>query len=305
MRTHFWKKNREIGEFDPFGVEESISGEVWSAQKPIAISDLDREQQARPCIPVLKRHGIRSYTMLPVSTESMRYGALGLGQSAAYKPAPNEIELLSQIAKVVAFALENQAMHNAVLEREERLQSLITICNELRPHMEFDRLIPAVLETLRRIVHYDHAVLAVLEDDGAVLRMYGIDIQAWEKLLVGGLRVPLSKALSSRAIESRSTAFFDIADLEAAGTPMARAILEGGIQSLCVVPLVSASRTWGSLNVGSIRNNAFPPDETEYLQQVANQIAGIFENAHAHKEIAELKEASRRRKKISGRRRVW
>jgi len=290
MLTHFWTQNREIGQFGPFAIEDSISGQVWSAQEPIAISDIDREQLPQLCVPILKTHGVRSYTMLPMSTDTNRYGTLGLGQSGPRILTSQEIGLLSRIAQVAAFALENQAMHHASLEREERLQSLITICNELSAKIEFDRLIPAVLENLRRVIQYDHAVLALLEEDGANLRMFAIDIRAWEKLQVGGLRVPLSQALSARAIQSRTMTVFGPADLESVGTPLARAIREAGIQSLCIIPLVSTAQVWGSLNVGSTRENVFTADQTGYLQQVANQIASTFENSRAYHEVAELKE---------------
>jgi formate hydrogenlyase transcriptional activator len=63
-----------------------------------------------------------------------------------------------------------------------------------------------------------------------------------------------------------------------------------GIRSVCSVPLVAGDRVWGTLNPSSVKEHAFDPTQIEYLQQVANQIATALNNAHAYREIAQLKE---------------
>ncbi len=65
---------------------------------------------------------------------------------------------------------------------------------------------------------------------------------------------------------------------------------ELGIRSVCSVPLIAGSRIWGALNPSSKKENAFGRSEVEYLQQVANQIAAALQNAHAYREIAQLKD---------------
>ncbi len=62
-----------------------------------------------------------------------------------------------------------------------------------------------------------------------------------------------------------------------------------GIQSLCNVPLIARDKVWGALNVSSVTQNAFGSAEAEYLQQVANQIASALQNAHAYRQIEQLK----------------
>jgi len=72
--------------------------------------------------------------------------------------------------------------------------------------------------------------------------------------------------------------------------PMAKAMYELGIRSVCSVPLIAGSRIWGALNPSSKKENAIGRSEVEYLQQVANQIAAALQNAHAYREIAQLKD---------------
>jgi formate hydrogenlyase transcriptional activator len=72
--------------------------------------------------------------------------------------------------------------------------------------------------------------------------------------------------------------------------PLAKAMFELGIRSVCSVPLIAGNRIWGALNVTGMVENAFGPSEIEYLQQVANQIAAALQNSHAYHEIEELKD---------------
>ena len=88
----------------------------------------------------------------------------------------------------------------------------------------------------------------------------------------------------------RSVTFFTVADLREISDPLAKAMYEVGVRSVCCVPLVAGNRIWGTLNPSSMIDNAFGPSEVDYLQQVANQIAAALQNAHAYREIAQLKE---------------
>ena len=42
MLTHYWKKNRESGEFEALPVDEAASGWAWKHQEPIAIPDIEQ-----------------------------------------------------------------------------------------------------------------------------------------------------------------------------------------------------------------------------------------------------------------------
>ncbi|MGD0416936.1 MAG: GAF domain-containing protein, partial [Terriglobales bacterium] len=94
MLTYYWKKNQESGEFDPVPVDEVASGWAWKHQKPIVIPDIEQEQRFSGIEPALRNHGVRSYTVLPLSTPSNRFGALGLGKKNAEVPDNEDIELL-------------------------------------------------------------------------------------------------------------------------------------------------------------------------------------------------------------------
>src|ERR1700680_1267061 len=285
MLTQYWKKNRESGEFDALPVDEVATGWAWKHQKPIAIHDTEREQRFPGFVPMLLNHGVRSYTVLPISTPSRHFGALGLGKRIPEILNGEDFEFLARIALMGALALEKERAYRAFEEQ----QSLVGISRELSSSLELEKLLPVVLSSLRSIARYQRTILCLLDKDGKSVHRYG-DALEWEPFVNHGSSIPLEQSLSARAIRRRSVAFLTASDLHEMNEPLAKAMYEGGVRSVCSVPLIAGNQIWGALNPSSMIENAFGPSEIEYLQQVANQIAAALQNAHAYREIAQLKE---------------
>jgi len=285
MLTQYWKKNRESGEFDALPVDEVATGWAWKHQKPIAIHDTEREQRFPGFVPMLLNHGVRSYTVLPISTPSRHFGALGLGKRIPEILNGEDFEFLARIALMGALALEKERAYRAFEEQ----QSLVAISRELSSSLELEKLLPVVLSSLRSIARYQRTILCLLDKDGKSVHRYG-DALEWEPFVNHGSSIPLEQSLSARAIRRRSVAFLTASDLHEMNEPLAKAMYEDGVRSVCSVPLIGGNQIWGALNPSSMIEHAFGPTEIEYLQQVANQIAAALQNAHAYREIAQLKE---------------
>jgi len=292
MDAHYWKANLEDGDLGSFPVDDSAAGWAWKHQETLAIPDIQNESRFPGCLPALRDHGIRSYTVLPVSTATQHFGALGLGRSVSDRLAGEDIELLSHIASVGALALDNQQSGHSLTEQ----RSLVAISRELTATLELDRLLPVILSSVRSIVDVDRTVLSLLDESGENVYLYG-EAPSTPPSLPLSQTVPLEKALSGPAIRTRCPVFFSADDLRARNSPLARAMLEIGVLSVCAVPLIARDRVWGALHAASLTENAFGPSEVEYLQQVATQIAVALQNAHTYREIRVLKDRALQEKR--------
>jgi len=284
MLNQYWKKNQESGEFEA-SPDAAATGWAWKHQEPIVVLDTEHEQRFPGCMPVLLNQGVRSYTVLPVSTPSRHFGALGLGKSVPEALKSEDVEFFSRVALLGALALEKEKASRALEEQ----QSLVAISRELSTNLELEKLLPAILSSLRSIARYERAVLSLLDEEGKNVHLYG-DALEWEPFVNHGNTVPLEHSISARAVQTRNVAYLTGGDLRDVKVPLSKAMYEAGIRSLCSVPLMAGDRMWGTLDVSGTVENAFGPSEVEYLQQVANQIAAALQNAHAYREIAQLKD---------------
>ena len=70
--------------------------------------------------------------------------------------------------------------------------------------------------------------------------------------------------------------------------PIERQLLEEGIQSYCVVPLMLGGKCIGTLNIGSDAKDRYSDADAEFLLEVANQVALALGNMKSYQEIAAL-----------------
>jgi formate hydrogenlyase transcriptional activator len=290
MLTRYWIKDRKIEEPRAFAVEDCFSGWAWQHQEAMTIPDVDHEQRFAASVECLRQHGVRSFSVLPMSTPQRRYGALGLGKSEPTVLATQDVEFLRGVAEMVALAVENQETRRAWETQQQRLQSLVAISRELGTSLELEGLIPIIFANLRRILNYDNAFLGLLEEGNRFLRMHAVDAMPGSEPMFGDKRLPVAEAASAVAIEKRRVTFFSGQDLDKLGTRVAREMRKVGIESVCNVPLLSAGQVLGSLCFCSRRHRAFLEEDAEYLQQVGDQIAAALDNARAYREIAQLKD---------------
>jgi formate hydrogenlyase transcriptional activator len=70
----------------------------------------------------------------------------------------------------------------------------------------------------------------------------------------------------------------------------ARVLVENGLKSFCSLPLTSARRKIGTMNLGSSQRDAYRPSSLSILTMVAAQVAVAVENALNYQETRELQQ---------------
>ena len=61
-----------------------------------------------------------------------------------------------------------------------------------------------------------------------------------------------------------------------------------GVRSVCTFPLFTAQRDLGGLNFGSLQKDAYSPEDIEFMQLIARQVAVAVDNALSYQRIEEL-----------------
>ena len=275
---------------------ENVRQLVWENQQPLVISHLENDARFPIVSDLLRHDGVQSLCVLPLTTAQRRVGAMGLGsvESSAYDAA--DLEFLRQVAVQVAVAVDNalnsqntQIYQQELARERDRLHLLLEVNNALVSTLDLHQLLSAISASLRRVMNHDYASLALYEPATQQLRLQALDFPQGKGLLQEEMVFPIEGTPSGEVVVTGKPLIISGANLDRYKTSVSRLFLAEGLHSGCIVPLITANRTLGTLSLSSLRAGVFTQEDVDLLMRVANQVAIAIENALAYREIAELK----------------
>jgi formate hydrogenlyase transcriptional activator len=150
-------------------------------------------------------------------------------------------------------------------------------------------LLIAISACLRRVMNHDYASLGLYEPAAQQVRLQALDFPQGKGLLQEEMVFPIEGTPSGEVVLTRKPVIISGANLDRYDPSVSRLFIAEGLHSGCIVPLITANRTLGTLSLSSHRPSAFTQEDVDVLMRVANQVAIAIENALAYREIAELK----------------
>ena len=298
MRLHVLEtrvpSDKPVGSESP--VEGNPSGWVWQTQQPFVVTDTHEETRFPEFLHRFREHNVRSLAILPLTTAQHRLGAMGFGRLVPQRVTDTEIQFMERVASQVAVAVDNainfatsQAYQSQLARQRDRLQVLLEINNLLITSRELPELFRGIVKTLERVIHHDYTSLTLLDPQTGLLKIHALDFPGNQSLFQQEITVPRDTSPSGQAIASGQPFLARGPEIDRYQNEVISVLRASGVQAMCCVPLITHGQAFGTLNVASRRNDAFPPQDVELLQQVASQIAIAVENALAFKEIEALK----------------
>ncbi|HMD71741.1 MAG TPA: GAF domain-containing protein, partial [Bryobacteraceae bacterium] len=140
-------------------------------------------------------------------------------------------------------------------------------------------LIAELSRCLKRLVSFDFIGLSLLEPADRMVRLHVLETEHPVVDLPDPFRTRYEDGPTVEALRTRQPFYQPKLQAETR-YPMLRELLgRHGIQSFCVVPLYTVQRDLGSLSFGSTREDACPPEDLEFMRQVARQVAVAVDNA--------------------------
>jgi formate hydrogenlyase transcriptional activator len=286
----------EVKEGFEFPIEEATREIVWEQQKALVVTDLEFDSRFPRNVGLLRKEGIRSFCLLPLTTAQRRVGALAFGsaEKGAYDGA--DLEFLRQVAAQVAVAVDNALnfqdaqIYQEQLSRErDRLRLLLEVNNALVSNLDLRELLKEIAACLRRVIRHDYTALALYDPATKEMRLRALDFPEGKGLIQEEMTVPLEGSAGGEVFTTRKPVLVNTANANRYQVPIARLAEEEGLKCFCILPLFTSARDLGTLALGALAEDSFRQEDVDLLAQVANQIAIAVENALAYREIAELK----------------
>ena len=300
MRLHILETRlptpaKGIGTESP--IDGHPSGWVWQSQQPFVVSDTEEDQRFPDFLQRLREVGVRSLAMVPLTTAQRRLGAMGFGRLVPQAITHADVQFMQRAASQVAVAVDNalnfeasQAYQGQLARERDRLQVLLEVNNVLVSTRELPELFRGIVASLEKVIHHDYTSLALRDAASGLLKIHALDFSGRPGLFDQEIVVPLETTPSGICFTTAQPLLVRGAEIDRFVNVILRTLRAEGVQTMCCVPLITQGRTFGTLNLASKREDAFPPEDVELLQQVAAQIAIAVENALAFKQIDALKD---------------
>ena len=278
-------------------MEGHPSGWVWQTQQPFVVSDTEEDRRFPDFLQRLKEVGVRSLAMVPLTTAQRRLGAMGFGRLVPQGITEAEVQFMVRAASQVAVAVDNalnyetsQAYQEQLARERDRLQVLLEVNNVLVSTRDLTELFRGIITSLEKVIHHDYTSLALRDSASGLLKIHALDFSSRPGLFNQEITVPLDTTPSGVCFTTGQPLIARGGEIDRYPNEIIRALRAEGVQTICCVPLTTQGRTFGTLNLASRREDAFPQHDVELLQQVGGQIAIAVENALAFKQIDALKD---------------
>ncbi len=270
-------------------LEQDPAGWVWLNQRPLIVPRIQAETRWPEFARRSRDFGISTLILVPLTTGKERLGAFGFSSVAPLDPSPADIAFLERVASEFAVAVQAFLAKQELVRERDRLETLFDITNALVSNLDQDALCSAISVELSKLIRHDYALLTLCNATGSLdvyaLRCTNPQLAAELKGPLDPNGMPTGEVLATK----RPVVARDV-DADRYPSPAFRRLVGLGAKSACVVPLIARDRIIGTLDLCRMTDDAWTPEDVDFLMQVASQIAITVSNSLAYRELSEMKE---------------
>ncbi len=226
--------------------------------------------------------GIASILLVPIVVRGAMVGTIGidaLGERHEFTDA--EIDLAVRVAEQLSVAMQNARFADELRRRADDLESLNAIGQAVSSSLDLTTVLDRVLTSLRDLIAYDRASIAVVEPDMEHLLVVSDTTEMGNQR---GRHVPIAGSLRGSVFTSVAPLY--IGDFDTEGLPIpARLSPSEYPTNMVLVPLIALGQPIGVLSVLGERPYSLTRDDAGRVERVAAQVAIAVANARLYERV--------------------
>jgi transcriptional regulator with GAF, ATPase, and Fis domain len=247
-------------------IDDLPAGRAWRSQRSV-VWRLTGDAPLPGMQPWLRDLGFRVMCHVPLTTTRQRLGLLVFGSREVDDYSSALVEMMEQATVQVAVAVE----HTLYLERlavlsqtlateRDRVQLLLRVTSAMCSELDLRALLAVISRELHDSVEHHYASITLWDEAAKRLRREALVSRGGTKSLVAGALVRQGASLPQFAFDRGETIVFSYHDIERTDPEAARVMIAEGFRSACSMPLQTARGKYGTFNVASPQDHAFPPE---------------------------------------------
>jgi len=264
-----------------------------------AIYLLDKDEQGLTLVAhrnlpaeILSAQGLKSARMLalcqdfkyqlamPLRSKGKINGLLILGHPEPCPTLRRELKLLTTIANEVGMVIENARLYQDITRQLQNERCVCKVIEEITSELELDKVLPKVMRIAEGLVGADGGVIALWDEERKAITYPYLHNLPHELAQVTASE---GEGLSGEVMATGRPIVVDNYQTYAKAIP---AFAQAGIASVVAVPIVSGVRTFGALDLFSLREpRVFSDNDVALLSAIGRQAGIAIENAYLYENM--------------------
>ena len=160
----------------------------------------------------------------------------------------------------------------------ERYAALLEVADSIISDRQLSELFRDLRRCLQPLLPFDFIALSLYDAERRTVRLHLLETDR-PYSPPPTHSYPIEDVPTSILLDTRKALYVPDTSKDHRFPVLHSLLLKEGISSYCMLPLLTAGRFLGAVNFGSLTKDAYAPEEIEFMEQAAKQIAIAVENA--------------------------
>lgn len=246
-----------------------LAGKVLDSEEPLILNRYGELED--PLQPDLVQDAVIG---IPIFWHGRMIGFFGIGAEPPRLFGQQDVELLNQLARHAAIAIENARLFAAEKRRAARQATLNRVGKLIAATLDLDDLLQTAVEAIDEELAYSNTAVLLVDGDNPGEMVLAARSGVYADNVKGPYRQAIGVGIIGAAAQSRQPVFIADVRQDARYLPIPNA---AAIRSELALPIVAGDRLLGVLNVETTEQ--IDRNEAADLELVADQLSVAISNA--------------------------